>query len=91
MVKDSDYNIKYIDVSIDDDYAYGAGPHSIEDFYAMYDDLISIESVSFNINELNSRLVVFPGTREAVLNFRNVRETPATEITDILKEKKMKL
>lgn len=78
------YDVKYIDVSIDDEYGYGAGRHSLDYFFSMYDDLSMIEYVSFDLDVLNARVVVYPDNQTVCLNYRNVGETPVVELDQIL-------
>ena len=77
--------IRYVDVSVDDEYPYGQGRHSFEYFRQIYEDLSSIESVSFPLDEKKLRIVVFPDNKTAWLNFRDVKETPALDLNQIFR------
>ena len=91
MVEDSNYNINYVDVSVEDEYTYGQGRQTLEDFKEIYEKLPALESASFVLDDMNARIAVYPERRMACLQFFNVAETPDLEISDILQEKKMSI
>ncbi len=89
MVEDSNYNFNYVDVSVDNEYTYGQGRQTLEDFKEIYEKLPTLDSVSFILDDMNSRIAVYPERRMVSLQFFNVAETPDIEISDILQEKRI--
>ena len=84
MVEKSDYGIKYVDVSIDDDYSYGAGRYSISEYYLYCSKaLLMIGSLGFDVPLINARIIFFPEEHKAFLIFRHVKELPAIELDEI--------
>lgn len=91
MLEESAYKVSDIDISVDDDYAFGSGTYDFKTFYDIYDKITSVKSVSFDIESINTMVIVYPDDRELYLFFNRVPSMPEIEITDIINEKKMKI
>lgn len=91
MIADSNYTLS-IEVDVDDVDSYGAGLYNLAGFLDIYDDISSsIDKVYITAKELDCDLTIYARKSKINLNFRNLREMPATELSDIIQEKKMSM
>lgn len=91
MVDETSYPIKDIRIEVNDEYSYGSGEYSKEKFYEYYDRFSNyIDKATIELNGLDGRIVVYDNDKKLMLVFENVDEMPPLEITDFIKEKKMK-
>ena len=87
MIADSNYTLS-IEIDVDDDYSYGAGLYNLAGFLDSYDDISSsIDKVYITAEELDCDFTIYARQRKINLNFRKLREMPATELSDIIQEK----
>ncbi len=88
MIADSNYTLS-IEVDVDDIDSYGAGLYNLAGFLDIYDDISSsIDRVYITAQELDCDFTIYTRKRKINLNFRKLREMPATELSDIIQGKK---
>ena len=88
MIADSNHTIDRILLFVDDEYSYGSGTYDVEGFLEAYKKAYaSVDRVHIFGDDLGCDITISDKEHIVSLLFKNVKEMPATELSDIIQEK----
>ena len=88
MIADSNHTIDRILLFVDDEYSYGSGTYDVEGFLEAYKKAYaSVDRVHIFVDDLGCDITISDKEHIVSLLFKNVKEMPATELSDIIQEK----
>lgn len=88
MIADSNHTIDRILLFVDDEYSYGSGTYDVEGFLEAYKEAYaSVDRVHIFGDDLGCDITISDKEHIVSLLFKNVKEMPATELSDIIQEK----
>ena len=80
--------IDRIVVEVDDEYPYGSGTYDVEGFLEAYKEAYaSVDRVHIFGDDSGCDITISDKEHIVALLFKNVKEMPVTEITDLIQEK----